>query len=130
MILRKGEVLILKEEKISAGFELTSGEKISKQKGDLFLTNQRIVFEAVGGGLFSKKRITIIDCPLESVANVSIEGFLSKKLVLQLPVKVSSEFQAFYSTPAAFRGEIECRVVFCVKNPAEWQEKIVQAIRE
>ena len=129
MILRKGEVMILKEEKVSAQFELPSGEKLAKQKGDLFLTNQRIIFEAVGGGLLSKKRVTVIDCPLESIINASIEGLIGKKLVLQLPVKVSSEAQILLSTPAAFKGEVECRVAFGVKNPAEWQEAILKAIR-
>jgi len=33
MILRKGEVIILKEEKVSAEFELTSGEKNIKTEG-------------------------------------------------------------------------------------------------
>lgn len=128
MILRKGEELLLKEEKVSAEFE-TGGTKIGKRKGDLFLTNQRLVFEVVGGGLFSKKRVTAIDCELDEIRNVSIEGFLGKKLVLELPVRVNPEYQAEFATAAALKGAIECRVLFGVKNPSEWQERIVQAIR-
>jgi hypothetical protein len=110
MILRKGEELLLKEEKISAEFETTTGKKIAKQKGDLFLTNQRLVFEAVGGGLFSKKRTTAIDCELDEIRNVSIEGFLGKKLVLELPVIVNPEYQAEFTTAAAFKvlSNAEC----------------------
>lgn len=130
MILRKGEELVLKEEKTSVEIETSTGEKISKQKGDLFLTNQRLVFEAVGGGLLSKKRVTVIDCGLNEIRNVTIEGFLGKKLVLELPVRVNPEFQAISASAAAFRDSIECRAKFGVKNPSEWQESIVRAIRE
>jgi hypothetical protein len=68
------------------------------------------VFEAVGGGLFSKKRTTAIDCELDEIRNVSIEGFLGKKLVLELPVIVNPEYQAEFTTAAAFKvlSNAEC----------------------
>lgn len=129
MILRKGEEIILKEEKVSAEFEIATGKKMAKQKGELFLTNQRLVFEAVGGGLLSKKRATVVDCELDEIRNVTIEGFLRKKVVLELPVRVNPEYQMEFATAAAFRDSIECRVQFGVKNPVEWQKSILRAIR-
>ncbi len=127
MLTRKGENVIKQQSGISVNVtQAETGRREGSLKGDLTLTNQRIIFEAVSGFL-SKKTTTVIDCPLEKVMNVAVEGLIGKNLVLQLPIQVSSEMK-MQSAGAAMMGEIPCKASFGVKDPIEWERAIRQTI--
>lgn len=127
MLIKKGENVLKQQSGISASVALAeTGKQQGSLNGDLTLTNQRVVFEAVSGFL-SKKTTTVIDCPLEKIMNIAVEGLIGKKLVLQLPVQISSELK-MQSAGAAMMGEIPCRVSLGVKDPIEWERTIRQTI--
>ncbi|MFZ3060837.1 MAG: hypothetical protein WA102_14005 [Candidatus Methanoperedens sp.] len=127
MLIRKGENVVKQQSGISAGIaSAESGKNFGSLKGDITLTNQRVVYESVSGFL-SKKTTTVIDCPLEKVVNVAVEGLIGKKLVLQLPMELSSELK-MQSVGAAMMGEIPCKVSFGVKDPIEWERAIRQTL--
>ncbi len=67
-----------------ARYEGGGGIKIpGRKKGKLFLTNNRIIFE-YNEGLTSKKTFTPLDKSISKIRNVSGEGAISKKLVIEL----------------------------------------------
>lgn len=127
MLTKKGENVLKQQAGISVDIaDAATGRSQGSLKGDITLTNQRVIFESISG-FISKKTTTAIDCPLEKIVNVAVEGLIGKKLVLQLPIQISSELK-LQSVGAAMMGEIPCKVSFGVKDPIEWERTIRQTI--
>lgn len=82
--------------------------------GNLFLTSRRLIFEH-SSGIFSKGVYVTLDLPLEGVANVSVEGAFVKKLVV--------------SAKKGFVSTFPVRLDFSVKEPAQWQNRIMSAVK-
>jgi hypothetical protein len=98
---------------------LGEGEKIILQdsaksdffgKGTLYLTNERIVFEAFVGGIFSKSSEVKINQGISTIKAVSVPA--GKTLQMQ------------------FEGNVEPTVIY-VSNPEKWEAAIksAQAVR-
>jgi ribosomal protein S27AE len=81
--------------------------------GNLFLTNKRIIFEHQSG-IFTKRVYVTLDLPLEAVSSISVEGILSKKLVVYAKKGFVSDFPV--------------RLDFSVKEPEQWQGRIRAAV--
>ena len=127
MLMRKEENVLRQQSGVNADIVLAeSGGSQGSTRGDLTITNQRVIFESTSG-LLSKKTTTVIDCPLEDVANVSIEGLIGKKLVLQLPMGLSAESRV-QSLSAAMVDSVQCKVSFGVKDPIEWERAVREAV--
>jgi hypothetical protein len=95
--LREGEKVILQDSAKSDFFG----------KGTLYLTNERIVFEAFVGGLFSKSSEVKIDQGMSTIKKVSVPA--GKTLQVQ------------------FEGNVEPTIVY-VSNPEKWEAAINSAL--
>ena len=82
--------------------------------GNLFLTSTRLIFEH-SSGIFSRGVYVTLNLPLEGVANVSVEGTFAKKLVVYVKKGFVSSFPV--------------RLDFLVKEPAQWQNRIISALK-
>lgn len=101
---------------------LEKGEKIllegrcSEQKhggGALTLTNKRLVFEGVKGGIFSKQKETIFSVPLEHVHDVWVEGMFGKRLAVEI------RFPAGPERPPEIK-----KYRFAIKDVDDWETAI------
>jgi ribosomal protein S27AE len=82
--------------------------------GNLYLTNERLIFEHASG-VFSKRVYVTLDLRLDGIASVSVEGTLSKKLVVYAKKGFISDFPT--------------RLEFSVRNPIQWQSKVNSSIK-
>jgi len=83
--------------------------------GNLFLTNKRLIFEHASG-LFSRRVYVTLDLPLEGIGRVSVEGTLTKKLVVYAKKGFISNFPT--------------HLEFSVRNPLQWQDKVMSFTKE
>jgi len=95
--LREGEQIILQDSAKSDYFG----------KGTLYLTNARIVFEAIVGGILSKSSEIKIDQGIPTITTVSAPG--GKMLQIQ------------------FQGNVEPTMIH-VGNPEKWEAAIKSAL--
>jgi hypothetical protein len=95
--LHEGETIILKDDAKSDYFG----------KGTLYLTNARIVFEAMTGGLFAKTSEIKIDQPMSSIKEVSV------------PTKKTLRIQ--------FEGNVEPTELF-VHDAEKWEAAVKSAL--
>jgi hypothetical protein len=93
------------------GFRVPSGTK-----GDLILTNLRLLFEYTKG-LIGKSTFLGIDQPLRTINNITSEGSVFKKLVVEFS---PSSQQAIIGNP---------RIVVSVQNIGNWTQTINNAIQ-
>lgn len=82
--------------------------------GNLILTNRRLIFEHASG-LFSKRVYVTLDLPFEGIARVSVEGVLTKKLMVYAKKGFASNFPI--------------RLEFSVENPLLWQDRVMSSIK-
>ena len=115
MVTLKKDEIILKQEK--AKYKQGRGFRVpTNTKGDLIVTDKRILFE-YSKGLISKSILLGMDVPLNTINNVTSEGTLFKKLLIEFN-EISSK-QALIGNP---------RVAFEVKNLKEWSDLLQNAI--
>lgn len=114
MVTLKPNETILVQEKAKyengRGFRCPCGTK-----GDLVLTNYRLLFEYTKG-LIGKSTLIGIDQHLRTINNVTIEGTIFKNLVIEFN---PSAQQAIIGNP---------RIVFSVTNLDNWIQTINGAI--
>ena len=103
VLLKPGEKLLLQDRAAMEGYG----------KGTLFLTNNRVIFEATTG-LISKKTEIVLILGLGAIEDVKVEGLISKKLVIE-----GSDERT---------GRID-RYKFSVPNPSAWEVSIKSAIQ-
>lgn len=82
--------------------------------GNLYLTNKRLIFEHESG-IFSKRVYETLDLPLEGITNASIEGMISRRLIVY--------------TKKGFISSFPVRLDFSVGDPARWQNSVLSALR-
>jgi len=115
-ILGRDESIVLERDAV---YEGGGGIKIpGRKKGKLILTNKRIIFEYTQG-LISKKTFTPLDEPISKIRNVSSEGIISKKLVIEFE-RVGGE-RGYGRTG---------RVKFSTSNVNEWIREIKILVTE
>jgi hypothetical protein len=106
---------VLVQEKVTfengRGFRVPSGTK-----GELILTNLRLLFEYTKG-LIGKSTFLGIDQPLRTINNVTAEGTVFKKLVVEFS---PSAQQAIIGNP---------RIVLSVSNTGNWIQTMNNAIQ-
>lgn len=114
VLIRQDEEILLQEQvkyEHGRGFKIPTGTI-----GNLIITNKRILFE-YSKGLISKSYFLGIDMPLRSINNVTTEGTIFKKLVIEFKDEGS---RAIIGNP---------RVVFSVRNLEEWSNSLRNAIK-
>lgn len=125
MLLGDDEEIVKEEEKVKVEIENPQpGGSVVNYKGKLVLTDQRVLFEA-SAGLLSKKTRTVIDEPLENLRDVSVEGLVSKRLVLQMPMEASDQAK-IRSGGGVDKVQVEVR--FKVSEPDEWETAVRKAV--
>jgi len=89
MILKSGEQKRREEKVIVKEFRwVEHSERALQREGILFLTTQRLILERSSKG----KAITLFEFPLGAIDQVRIKGFISKFLLLRVPLnQISSK---------------------------------------
>lgn len=125
MLLDDDETVVKEEEKVKAEIEdPQTGDTVVNYKGKLVLTDHRVIFEQ-SAGLLSKKTRTAIDEPIANLRDVSVEGLVSKKLVLQMPMETSA--QAKIQSGGGV-DKVPVNIYLKVSEPGEWEAAIRKTV--
>ncbi len=151
VIMGKDEKVLLQDAAKVDIISTISKEKLEQHKGTLYLTNQRLLMEAVTG-FISKQTSVALDIPLVNIQNVNVQGLIGKKLVVEanvagMDVTMSTDKSASrggmdYSSSG---GPIErkvaggvsmakssnlMRIEVSVNNPQGWASQILHVVQE
>lgn len=116
MLPKSGENIIKQQNGVSINVDRLTGENLAFIKGNLFLTNQRLLVEEKSG-IFSKTSTTLLDIALSKISNVKAESsaFVGDRLILQIPWKTAA------------LGEVQVKALCEVKKPEEWAASLKKA---